>query len=171
MMLIAVSMAMSSICAPTLCFQCESFGVSGAGTSLVRSIVDAVAANPQRAGVTQDIWSSTMRSVTGIMPPQNTSCDMIATTSSGMICSFDLASAESAKPTVAAATQATATSMNSSTVGLGNIAPLVTDPLPHPLPTTLIAVTIPACITANTVKTQILANRYAVVDNPTACSR
>src|SRR6267143_250973 len=110
MLLIAASMAMLTSCAPTLCFQCESVGVSGAGTSLVRSIVDAVAANPQRAGVAQDIWSSTMRSVTGIMPPQNTSCDMIATTTSGMICSFDLASAESARPTVAAATQVAATS-------------------------------------------------------------
>ena len=45
-----------------------------------------------------------MRPVTGIMPPENTSCDMIATTSNGMICSFDLASADSARPTIAAAT-------------------------------------------------------------------
>ena len=55
--------------------------------------------------MTQDIWSSTARPVTGIMPPENTSCDMIATTSSGMICSLDFASADSARPTVAAQTQ------------------------------------------------------------------
>ena len=55
--------------APAVCFQCESCGVSGPGTSLSRSIVDAVLANPHRAGVIHDIWSSPTRPVTGIMPP------------------------------------------------------------------------------------------------------
>src|SRR6202023_3743577 len=112
---------MSKPQALALCTQCECGGVIGGGTTPLRSIVDAVAANPHRAGVTQDIWSSTIRPVTGIMPPWNTNWDMIATTSSGMICSFDLASAESARPTIAAATQATATSMNTSPVGVGKI--------------------------------------------------
>ena len=88
------------------------------GTSLVRSTVDAVEAKPQRAGVAQDSWSSPTRSVTGIMPPENTSWDITATTSSGMICSFDLASAESARPTIAAVTQVNATSAYNSRVGL-----------------------------------------------------
>src|SRR5262245_41103759 len=98
--------------APAVCFQCESFGVSGPGTSRIRSTVDAEEAKPHLAGVTHDIWSSTMRSVTGIMPPENTSWDMIATTSSGMICSCDLANADSASPTIAAATVVTAMSTN-----------------------------------------------------------
>ena len=115
-----------------MCFQCESCGVSGPGTSLSRSIVDAVLAKPQRAGVIHDNWSSTMRPVTGIMPPWNTSCDMIAITSSGMICSFDLASAESARPTIAAAMQQAAMSTNNSRLRLGITAPLVTAPGPHP---------------------------------------
>ena len=163
---------MSNHHAPGVCFQCESCGVSGPGTSLIRSTVDADAANPHRAGVTQDIWSSTIRPVTGIMPPENTSCDMIATTSSGMICSLDLASAESARPTIAAATQLAAMSTNSSRLRLPRItAPLSTAPGPHPLPNMVMAVTIPDCTTANTAKTKTLASRYAVVDNPTACSR
>src|SRR6478736_9719514 len=136
-------MAMLNHHAPAVCFQCESCGVSGPGTSLSRSIVDAVEAKPQRAGVTQDIWSSTMRPVTGIMPPWNTSCDMIAITSSGMICSFDLASADSARPTIAAPTQHAATSTYNSRDRLGITAPLVTAPGPQPFPQMLIATTMP----------------------------
>ncbi len=128
-------------------------------------------ANPHRAGVIHDNWSSTTRPVTGIMPPWNTSCDMIAITSSGMICSFDLASAESAKPTIAAATQQAAMSTYSSRVRLGITAPLVTAPGPHFLPHMLMATTIADCSNANPAKTKTLANMYAVVDNPTACSR
>src|SRR3954454_25182466 len=127
-------MAMLNHHVPTVCFQCESCGVSGPGTSLIRSIVDAVEANPQRAGVTHDIWSSTMRPVTGIMPPWNTSCDMIAITSSGMICSLVLASSEVAKPTLDAPTQHAATSTYNSRDRLGITAPLVTAPAPQPFP-------------------------------------
>src|SRR3954453_17401866 len=128
------SMAMLNHHAPGVGFQCESCGVSGPGTSLNRSIVDAVLANPHRAGVIQDNWSSPIRPVTGIMPPWKTSCDMIAITSSGMICLFDLANADRAKPTIAAATQQAAMSTNSSRVLLGITAPLVTAPGPHFLP-------------------------------------
>ncbi|COZ56209.1 Uncharacterised protein [Mycobacterium tuberculosis] len=70
--------------------------------------------------MTQDIWSRGTRPVTGIMPPENTSCDMTATTSRGMICSLDLAIADSANPSIAEATQVTATSTNSSRSGLLN---------------------------------------------------
>ncbi len=45
-----------------------------------------------------------------IMPPENTNWDMIAITSSGMICSLDLASADNARPTIAAHTVVAATS-------------------------------------------------------------
>src|ERR1700742_1051676 len=138
-------MAMLNHHAPGVCLQCESCGVSGPGTSLSRSIVDAVEANPHRAGVTHDSWSSTTRPVTGIMPPWNTSCDMIAITSSGMICSFDLASADSAKPVIAAATKQTATSTYSSSVRLGITTPLVTAPGPQLLPATLMPTTIADC--------------------------
>src|ERR1700758_1489202 len=112
------NIAMSKSHALAVCCQCVSCGVSGPGTSLIRSIVDADAAKPQRAGVNHDIWSSTMRPVTGIMPPENTSCDMIATTSSGMICSLDLAMDDNTKPSIAEATVVIATSTNSSISGL-----------------------------------------------------
>ncbi len=46
-----------------------------------------------------------------------------------------------------------------------------TAPGPHSLPRLLIATTMLDCSTANTAKTMTFANRYAVVDNPTACSR
>src|SRR5258705_12897824 len=83
----------------------SSAGVIGGGTRSRRATVDADAAKPRLAGVIHDSWSSTMRPVTGIIPPENTSCDITATTSSGIICSFDLANADSARPTIAAATQ------------------------------------------------------------------
>src|SRR5882757_7954805 len=114
MALMVASMTITNSHASEVCFQCESCGVSDPGASLIRSTVDAVDANPQRAGVTQDIWSSPGRPVTGIMPPENTSCDMTATTSSGMIWSLVFANADSAKPTVAAQTVAAAMPMNSS---------------------------------------------------------
>src|SRR6185437_16477060 len=164
-------MAMLNHHAPGVCLQCESCGVSGPGTSLSRSIVDAVLANPHRAGVTHDNWSNPIRPVTGIMPPWNTSCDMIAITSNGMICSFDLASAESAKPVIAAATQQAATSTYSSRVRGGITAPLVTAPGPHFFPHTLMPTTIADCSNANRAKTKTLARMYADVDSPTACSR
>src|ERR1700694_919286 len=147
-MLMAASIPMSNSHACAVCCQWESFGVSGPGTSLIRSTVDADAAKPQRAGVAQDSWSSTSRPVTGIIPPENTSCDMIATTSSGMICSLDLATADSANPSIAEATQAEAMSTNSSRLGL----PSATAPwVGPPLPNTTMAVTIADCTTANTV--------------------
>src|SRR5689334_8644902 len=164
-------MAMLNHQVPAWCFQCESCGVSGPGTSLSRSIVDAVLANPQRAGVIHDNWSRPMRPVTGIMPPWNTNCDMIAITSSGMICSFDLASAESAKPVIAAATQHAATPTYNSRVRGGMTAPLVTAPGPHFLPHTLMPTTTADCNHANPAKTNTLARMYADVDSPTACSR
>src|SRR5215475_14274218 len=135
-------MAMLNHHAPGVCFQCESCGVSGPGTSLSRSIVDAVDAKPHRAGVIHDNWSSTTRPVTGIMPPWNTNCDMIAITSRGMICSFDLASADSARPVIAAPTQQAATSTYNSSVRGGITAPDVTAPGPHFLPHTLMPTTI-----------------------------
>src|SRR5215218_6848816 len=165
------SMAMLNHQVPAWCFQCESCGVSGPGTSLIRSMVDAVLANPHRAGVNHESWSSPTRPVTGIMPPWKTSCDMIAITSSGMICSLDLAKAESARPTIAAATQQADMSTNSSMLRLGIIEPLVTAPGPHFLPQMLMAVTMLDCRIANAAKTMTFAKRYAVVDNPTACSR
>src|ERR1700682_2451530 len=147
-MLMAASMAMSNSHALDVCCQWESFGVSGPGTSLIRSTVEADAAKPHLAGVAQDIWSSTRRPVTGIMPPENTSCDMIATTSRGMICSLDLATADNANPSIADATQAEAMSTNSSRLGL----PSATAPwVGAPLPTTTMAVTIADCTPANTV--------------------
>ena len=51
------------------CFQCESCGVSGPGTNRSRSIVDAVDAKPQRAGVTHD-WS-------GIADMARTTVDLV----------------------------------------------------------------------------------------------
>ena len=52
------------------------------------------------------------------MPPASTSCDMIDTTSSGMICSFDCATAESSSPRIADATQVPATVTNNENVEL-----------------------------------------------------
>src|SRR6201992_418356 len=118
----ATSMATSNHHVAGVWRQCESFGVSGPGTNLVRSAVDADAANPHRAGVAHDIWSSPIRPVTGIRPPENTSCDMTATTSSGMIWSLDLATADNANPSIAEATDVAATSTNSSRPGLPNAA-------------------------------------------------
>ena len=122
-----------------VCSHHRSLGVSGPGTSVVRSTVDADAANPHRAGVNQDIWSSTGRLVTGIMPPENTSWLMIATTRSGMICSLDFASDDSSRPRFAEATQVAAIVTNNSRAGL----PRATAPcVPDPLPQITIAVTI-----------------------------
>src|SRR5215471_16225930 len=98
-------MPMSNHHAPAVCCQCESCGTDGTlSCRLSRSTVEAEDAKPHLAGVAQDIWSSPMRSVTGIMPPENTSCDMTATTSRGMICSFDLAMDDSTSPSIAEAT-------------------------------------------------------------------
>ena len=46
--------------------------VCSTGAAVVKSTVDAVAAKPQRAGRSQDIWSRGIRPVTGLIPPQNT---------------------------------------------------------------------------------------------------
>jgi len=100
----ATSIAMSNSQPDGVCAQCGSVGLSGLGSSNGRLAVDADAAKPQRAGVAPDSWSSTSRSVTGIMPPENTSRDMTDTTSIGMICSLDRASADSARPRMAEAT-------------------------------------------------------------------
>ena len=105
------------------------------------------------------------------MPPENTSWLMIATTSSGMICSAERASADRARPTIAAATVVNAMSTNNSRLRLPITLPASTAPGPHPLPMIAMAVTIADCTTANAVNTTILASRYAEVDKPTACSR
>src|ERR1700712_3351334 len=137
--------------APEVCFQNESSGMIGGFTMSVSPTVDAVAAKPQRAGVTQDIWSSGARPVTGIRPPENTNCDMIATTSSGMICSLDLANADSARPTVAAHTVAAAIPMNNSMVAAVSDEPRKRPPfLGVPTPMSVIAVTMLDCTIANT---------------------
>ena len=110
--------------------------------------MDAEAAKPHRAGVSHDSWSSTSRSVTGIIPPENTSWLMIATTSSGMICSLDFASADSSRPRLAEATQVAAMVTNNSSDGFPNAtAPWVGAPLPQ----ITMVVTIADCATANTV--------------------
>ena len=62
-------------------------------------------------------------------------------------------------------------STNSSRVRLGITAPLVTAPGPQPLPKMLMATTMPTAAPRIAAKTTTLANMYAVVDNPTACSR
>src|ERR1700712_3400974 len=102
-MLRNTSMPMSKDQAPTVCFQCESLGICGTFDRSVKSTVEADVAKPHRAGVNQDIWSSPMRPVTGIMPPENTSCDMTATTSRGMICSLVLARDDNTNPSIAEA--------------------------------------------------------------------
>src|SRR5260370_13016941 len=135
-----------------------SAGVIGGGTRSRSATVDADDANPHRAGVIHDSWSSTMRPVTGIIPPENTSCDITATTSSGIICSFDLASADSARPTIAATTQVAAMSLYSSTVRF--IAdPVVTAPGPHFFPRTAMTTTIADCGDANNADIRTFANR------------
>src|ERR1700757_3625880 len=131
-------------------------------------MVEADDANPHLAGVTHDIWSRPVRPVTGIMPPENTSCDMTATTSSGMICSLDFAMDDNTKPSIAEATVVMAMSTNSSRLGMPNATAPWVGP---PLPTIAIATTIADWTTANTVYTHTFASRYADVDNPTACSR
>src|SRR5689334_13779461 len=114
-------MPMSNHHAPAVWRQCESCGVCGTlSCRLSMSTVEADDANPHLAGVAQDIWSSPRRSVTGIMPPENTSCDITATTSNGMICSFDLAIDDNTNPSIAEATVVIATSTNSSRFGMPN---------------------------------------------------
>ncbi len=85
-----------------------------------------------------------------------------------MICSLDLATADSASPSMAEATHVSATSTNNSRPGLPNAtAPWVG----APLPSTAMMVTIADWTIAKTVYTHTFANRYADVDRPTACSR
>src|SRR4029077_125661 len=141
-----------------LCSHKASAGVIGGGTRSHSATVDADDANPHRAGVIHDSWSSTMRPVTGIIPPEKTTCDITATTSSGIICSFDLASADSARPTIAATTQVAAMSMYSSRVRF-IAAPVVTAPGPHFFPRTAMTTTIADCSDANNANIRTLANR------------
>src|ERR1700760_2092144 len=131
-MLMKASIAMSNHHVAAVCCQCESCGVClTLSCRASRSTVEADDAKPHRAGVAHDIWSRPTRLVTGIMPPENTSCDMTATTSKGMICSLDLATADNAKPSIAEATHVDATSTNNSTAGFPNAtAPWVGAPLP-----------------------------------------
>jgi hypothetical protein len=58
-------------------------GVSGAVVR--RSTVDADAPKPQRAGMSQDSWSRTIRPLTGMSPPQNTNDNITVMTSMGRI--------------------------------------------------------------------------------------
>ena len=64
-----------------------------------------------------------------------------------------------------------AMSTYSSRVRLGITAPLRHGAGAPPLPHIVMPTTIADCINANTAKTKTLASMYAVVDNPTACSR
>src|ERR1700692_1607888 len=154
------SMPMSKIHRFGVCFQNESLGADGVGTSLIRSTVEADAAKPHRAGVNQDSWSTRSRCATGIIPPQNTSCEMTNTTSIGMICSLDRASEDKTNPSIAAATQVAAAFRNSSTRALPTTtAPCVGPPLPYITTATRIADWMIAAVEY----TQILASRYAVV--------
>ena len=66
-----------------------------------RSVVDAVAAKPHRAGTARDSWSRMGRPVTGIIPPQKTIDSITEITSIGRIWSCDLAAADIAKEAVA----------------------------------------------------------------------
>src|ERR1700728_1217664 len=146
------SIAMSNSQALLVWFQCWSFGSVGPGISRWASMVDADAAKPHRAGVAQDNWSSTSRLVTQIMPPENTSWDMIDTTSIGMIWSCDWASADSAMPSSAAPTQVAATVTNSSRLTLPSSTAFE---IGVPQPITEIAVAIAACTIAKTENSTI----------------
>src|SRR5579875_2090988 len=124
-------MPMSSSHAPVVWFQWLSFGLNGPGSTVFKSIVDADAAKPQRAGVSQDSWSSTARSVTGIIPLENTNWAMIATTSNGRIWSLDRASADRTSPIIADTTHVDATATNNSKLPFPrSTAPWVGAPLP-----------------------------------------
>src|SRR5690348_17641423 len=59
--------------------------VCSSGAMVPKSVVDEEAANPQRAGITQDSWSRPVRPVTGIIPPQNTIDSITEITSIGRI--------------------------------------------------------------------------------------
>jgi hypothetical protein len=92
----AMSRVMFSSHRPGSCDHRVSFcGVSGAMAR--RSVVDAVAAKPQRAGIAQDSWSRMGRPVTGIIPPQNTMDSITEITSMGKIWSCDRAVADIAR--------------------------------------------------------------------------
>src|SRR5579875_490327 len=137
-----------------MCLECchiESLvGICGTLTRFGKSIDEAPAANPQRPGVTQDSWLRPARPVTGIIPPQSTNCDMIDTTSSGMICSLVCASADSSRPSIAEATQVPATVTNSENVELPKNGGLAVG---APLPNRTMKVAIAACPVANTKNT------------------
>jgi hypothetical protein len=79
-----MSMVMFSSHQPVWCDHSGSL-VCSRGAMARRSVVDAVAAKPQRAGIAQDSWSRTGRLVTGIIPPQNTIDSITAITSIGRI--------------------------------------------------------------------------------------
>src|SRR5579875_3463492 len=144
-----------------MCFVCchhRSFvGICGTLTRCGKSIDDAPAANPQRPGVTNDSWLSPNRPVTGIpIPPQSTNCDMIETTSSGMICSLVCAIADSSRPNIADATQVAATVRNSENVELSKNGGCAVG---APLPILTMAVAIAAWMVAKAEKTTTLASR------------
>ena len=80
----ASSAAMSNTQKWRLCVHSVSLaGVSGAVVRI--STVDAEAAKPQRAGMSHDSWSRTIRPVTGMSPPQNTNENITVMTSIGRI--------------------------------------------------------------------------------------
>ena len=90
------------------------------------------------------------------MPPASTSCDMIVTTSSGMICSVVCAKADIIRPRMAEATQVPATVMNSENVASpknGGCA------VGAPFPRRTMNVAIAAWAVAKTQNTNTLASR------------
>jgi len=64
------------------------------------------------------------RPLTGIIPPASTSCDMIDTTSSGMICSLDWATADMSKPRMAEAINSAANGPRAALSKRGNMVQL-----------------------------------------------
>ena len=90
------------------------------------------------------------------MPPASTNCDMIVTTSSGMICSLVCASADIIRPRMAEATQVPATVTNSENVELSKKGGCAVG---APLPIRTMIVAIAACMVAKTQKTETLASR------------
>ena len=81
---------------------------------------------------------------------------MIDTTSRGMICSLDCATAESIRPRMAEATQVPATVTNSENVELPKNCGCAVG---APLPSLTMIVAIAACVVANAQNTATLASR------------
>src|SRR5512135_3533848 len=87
-------------------FQIHSGLNEPGGMMLLKSTVDAVAANPHRAGVRKEIWASPTGRASN--PPHRMTCAITDSTRNGMVFSEVFTIADTSRPSVIEATASNA---------------------------------------------------------------